>query len=151
MRSVAELVEHVRGQGGKATSQRILIWTALAQDRTHPTAEDVYQRLKPALPSLALATVYHVLNELVEWGEIRRFDSGDGHTHFDPNTESHAELVCMRCHTIVDAPASGGAAPPIPHEIAGFRIVTRSEQYFGFCLACQQALGRPSGDGVAPS
>lgn len=137
MRSVEELVERVRQQGGKATSQRILIWSALAQDRTHPTAEELHQRLRAALPSLSLATVYNVLNELVEWGEIRRFDTGDGRIHFDPNLRSHAELVCMRCHSVVDAPADEGVALVIPSEIAGYRIVTRSEQYFGFCPACR--------------
>lgn len=140
MRSVEDLIERVRQQGGKATSQRILIWSALAEDRTHPTAEEIYQRLRAALPSLSLATVYNVLNELVEWGEIRRFDTGDGRSHFDPNTQSHAELVCMRCHAVVDAPPDGpyaaGSPVVVPREIAGYRIVTRSEQYFGFCPAC---------------
>lgn len=137
MRSVEELAEWVRQQGGKATSQRILIWSTLAQDRTHPTAEELHQRLRAALPSLSLATVYNVLNELVEWGEIRRFDTGDGRIHFDPNLRSHAELVCMRCHTVVDAPATDREAPSIPRELAGYRIVTRSEQYFGFCPSCR--------------
>lgn len=137
MRSVEDLIERVRQQGGKATSQRILIWTALEGDGSHPTAEEIYQRLRSALPSLSLATVYNVLNELVEWGEIRRFDTGDGRIHFDPNTKSHAELVCMRCHAVVDAPSQGSVPPAIPREIAGYRIVTRSEQYFGFCPACR--------------
>lgn len=137
MRSVEELVERVRQQGGKATSQRILIWSTLAHDTTHPTAEELHQRLRGALPSLSLATVYNLLNELVEWGEIRRFDTGDGRIHFDPNLQSHAELVCMHCHSVVDVPTHDDVSPGFPHEIAGYRIVTRSEQYFGFCPACR--------------
>lgn len=137
MRSVEELVERVRQQGGKATSQRILIWSALSQDRTHPTAEELHQRLRVALPSLSLATVYNVLNELVDWGEIRRFDTGDGRIHFDPNLQSHAELVCMRCHSVVDAPTMDREPLTVPREIAGYHIVTRSEQFFGFCPACR--------------
>jgi Fe2+ or Zn2+ uptake regulation protein len=140
MRTVDELIERVRQQGGKATSQRILIWSALAEDKTHPTAEDLYRRLKPALPSLSLTTLYHTLNELVEWGEIRRFDAGDGHIHFDPDTSGHAELVCLRCYTVIDAPIGTTPAHCIPADIAGFAIVTHSEQYFGYCPLCQQAL-----------
>jgi Fur family peroxide stress response transcriptional regulator len=140
MQTVEALIERVRQQGGKATTQRILIWTALFGDRTHPTVEDLYQRLKPALPSLSLTTLYNVLNELVEWGEIRRFDMGDGHIHFDPDTSGHAELVCMRCYKVVDAPE--GAAPEhrVPQDIAGFAIVTHSEQYFGYCPECRLAM-----------
>ena len=39
MRTVDALIERIRAQGGKATSQRILIWSALAENRSHPTAE----------------------------------------------------------------------------------------------------------------
>ena len=140
MRTVDELIERVRSQGGKATSQRILIWGALVGDVSHPTAEDLYARLKPRLPSLSQATLYNVLNELVEWGEIRRFDTGDGRIHFDPDTSGHAELVCMRCHRVMDAPE--GAVPQhyAPERIAGFRIVSHSEQYFGYCPDCQRAM-----------
>ena len=141
MRSVEVLSERVRRSGGKVTAQRLAIWHALEGDETHPTAEQLYARLKPEMPSLSLATLYHVLNELVEWGEMRRFDAGDGHIHFDPDTTPHAELICMRCHSVVDAPIELESPPrPLPPELAGYRIVSRSEQYIGYCPACRQAL-----------
>lgn len=148
MRSVEELIERTRAQGGKATSQRILIWTALANDFSHPTAVDLYRRLRPSLPSLSLTTLYNVLNELVEWGEIRRFDTGDGHIHFDPDTSGHAELVCMRCHRVVDAPAGATPEHAVPEQVAGYAIVSHSEQYFGYCPDCQQVM-RTNGEPVS--
>ncbi|HZC04165.1 MAG TPA: transcriptional repressor [Ktedonobacterales bacterium] len=144
MRTVDELIERVRKQGGKATSQRILIWATLHGDRTHPTADDLYRRLKPALPSLSMTTLYNVLNELVEWGEIRRFDTGDGHIHFDPDTSGHAELVCMRCHKVIDAPDGSTPAHETPDDIAGFTIVSHSEQYFGYCPECRELMREAS-------
>jgi Fur family peroxide stress response transcriptional regulator len=138
MRSIEELSAHVRQQGGKVTPQRLAIWQALTNDKTHPTAEDLYERLRETMSTLSLATLYHVLNELVEWGEVRRFDTGDGHTHFDPDTRPHAELVCLRCHTVIDAPKTAYTAVTLPSELAGYHIVTRSEQYFGYCPACQR-------------
>ena len=140
MRTVEALTAHVRRQGGKATAQRLLIWSALYQDRSHPTVDDLYRRLKPAAPSLSLTTLYNVLNELVEWGDVRRFDAGDGHIHFDPDTSGHAELVCLRCHRVVDAPDGAIPEPCAPAEIAGFAIVTRSEQFFGFCPTCRRTI-----------
>lgn len=140
MRTVEKLIEHVREQGGKATTQRILIWGALRGDETHPTVEDLYRRLKPVLPSLSMTTLYNVLNELVEWGDLRRFDTGDGHAHFDPDTSGHAELVCMRCRKVIDAPVGAVPHPELPIRVAGYTIVSRSEQYFGYCPECQTAL-----------
>ncbi len=140
MRTVEELIERVRQQGGKATSQRILIWTALSADRSHPTAEDLYHRITPRLPGLSLTTLYNTLNELVEWGEIRRFDAGDGRIHFDPDTSGHAELVCMRCFAVTDAPEGSVPEHRVPTSVAGYAIVSHSEQYFGYCPACQQMM-----------
>lgn len=141
MRSVDILSERVHRSGGKVTAQRLAIWRALEGDETHPTAEQLYARLKPEMPSLSLATLYHVLNELVEWGEMRRFDAGDGHIHFDPDMTPHAELICMRCHAVVDVPDELESQPrPVPAELAGYRIVSRSEQYIGYCPSCRQAL-----------
>ena len=142
MQSIDILSERVRERGGKVTAQRLLIWQALENDRSHPTAEDVFAHVRRQAPTLSLTTVYNILNELVEWGEVRRFDTGDGHIHFDPNTEAHAELICMRCHRVIDAPTTlleSSTRWPIPTELAGFRIVTRSEQYYGFCPACRLA------------
>lgn len=142
MKNIDALSERVRERGGKVTAQRLLLWRELAGDRTHPTAEELYARLKRQAPTLSLTTVYNLLHELVEWGEVRRFDTGDGHIHFDPNTEPHAELICMRCHAVMDAPSDNETlmcSLPVPDEIAGYRIVTRSEQYYGFCSACQAA------------
>ena len=137
MRSIGDLIALAHQHGGKATAARVIIWRALADDRTHPTAEELYARLKPELPTLSLTTLYHALNELVEWGEIRRFDTGDGHIHFDPDTTPHAELVCLRCHSVIDAPPTAYTAVTLPQRLAGYRIVTRSEQYFGYCPQCQ--------------
>ncbi|HLY32359.1 MAG TPA: Fur family transcriptional regulator [Ktedonobacterales bacterium] len=146
MRGIDELSARVRQQGGKVTPQRIAIWRTLVHDKTHPTAEDLYARLMTDMPTLSLATLYHVLNELVEWGEVRRFDTGDGHSHFDPDTTPHVELVCLRCHSVIDAPPTAYTPVTLPGELAGYRIVTRSEQYFGYCPTCQQAS---SGDEYA--
>jgi len=144
MRTVDELMAMARERGGKATAQRVIIWRALAQDHTHPTADDLFARLRPELPTLSLTTLYHTLNDLVEWGEIRRFDTGDGHIHFDPDTTPHTELVCLRCHSVIDAPADAHAAQALPERLAGYRIVTRTEQYFGYCPECQRAMAHAS-------
>lgn len=145
MRNLDELSDQVREHGGKVTMQRLAIWQALQHNTTHPTADDLFARLKAHLPTLSQATLYNVLNELVEWGDVRRFDTGDGKIHFDPDTHPHAELICMRCHSVIDAPADAyGAAlsiPTLPAEVAGYRIVTRTEQLSGFCPACRQQMG----------
>ncbi len=147
MHDLQGLTQRVRAAGGKMTSQRALIYATLAGDVTHPTAEEVYTRLRLRLPHLSLTTVYKTLNELVAWGEVRRIDAGDGRTRFDPDTRPHAEAVCLRCHRVTDVALAEAAAlgerPPLPARIASYRVVHRAETFYGYCPRCEHdgALG----------
>ncbi len=146
LRTAEELVSLLRGRGRKVTSQRVLIYRALLADRTHPTAEQLHSRLREALPGLSLTTVYAALNDLVQAGELRRFDAGDGSVHFDPEMRPHAELVCVQCGRIDDAPP-GPAVWGLPDELMGYRILRRTELLHGVCPACQGSDGsRRAGD-----
>ena len=152
MRPVEELVERVRARGGKVTPQRVLIYQALYGDTSHPTAEQLHARLQGLLPHLSLTTVYAALNDLAESGELRRFQAGDGQVHFDPDTRPHAELVCVRCQRIADAPAPHGQHP-LPAEVAGFRVLARTELLHGLCPECARAVAAEGGgaDAFPPS
>ncbi len=144
MRSEEELIERVRSRGGKVTPQRVLIYQALLGDTTHPTAEQLHERLRPLLPHLSLTTVYAALNDLAESGELRRFETGDGQVHYDPDTLPHAELVCVRCKRIQDAPAPHGRAP-VPRQVDGFVVFVRTELLHGMCPDCQRELAASGG------
>lgn len=139
VRPVEELVERLRARGGKVTPQRVLIYQALRGDTSHPTAEALHARLQGLLPHLSLTTVYAALSDLAEAGELRRFETGDGQVHYDPDTRPHAELVCVRCQRIEDAPAPHGQGP-LPGEVGGFRVLGRTELLHGICPECARAM-----------
>jgi hypothetical protein len=46
----------------------------------------------------------------------------------------------MRCHSVIDAPEGSAPEHRVPDGIAGYTIVSHSEQYFGYCPICQQAM-----------
>ncbi|HYW23687.1 MAG TPA: Fur family transcriptional regulator [Terriglobales bacterium] len=142
MRTAEELVSLLRARGKKVTSQRVLIYQAVLGDRSHPTAEQIHSRLKDQLPGLSLTTVYAALSDLVQAGELRRFDAGDGSIHFDPEMRPHAELVCVRCGRIDDAPLEGPQRHT-PSEVGGYRILRRTELLHGVCPTCQETGAQP--------
>lgn len=139
MRSVAELVARLRERGGKATPQRVLLYTLLAGDRTHPTAEELHRRLSAILPNVSLTTVYAALNDLVAAGEIRAFQAGDGQLHYDPDNHPHAELVCVRCHRIEDAPLPQGE-DGVPEQVGDFRVLAQTVLLHGICRSCRESM-----------
>ena len=56
--------------GLRMTRQRRHIYGVLLRHRDHPTANDVFMRIKDTLPNLSLATVYTCLDAMVKHGII---------------------------------------------------------------------------------
>ncbi len=135
------LIQALRDAGLRLTPQRLAICRYLANTDTHPTTQEIYRALKPDYPSLSLATVYNTLSALVELGAIHALgDAGDDTTHYDADIAPHINLVCVRCHRIVDLPHQ--AVAELEKEAAertGFRILGARVVYYGLCPDCQRA------------
>lgn len=97
------LRERVVNCGLKATHQRIVVYEALIQlHKSHPTAEELFQHLKPANPSISLGTVYKTLDSFVEAELIRRVLSEEGGKRYDANTVPHSHIYCSNTQEIID-------------------------------------------------
>lgn len=68
----------------------------------HPTAEMVYNRLKPDYPELSLGTVYRNLSVLEEDGLVISVGNVNGQERYDARVEPHAHFVCGSCHRVSD-------------------------------------------------
>ena len=89
--------------GLKATHQRIVVLEAVAElHGSHPTAEDIFQRLRPANPTISLGTVYKTLDTFTETGMLRRVVSEGGSKRYDANTMTHSHIYCSKTKEIVD-------------------------------------------------
>ncbi|MEA4894715.1 MAG: transcriptional repressor [Oscillospiraceae bacterium] len=82
------------------SKQRELIYEAVRGTTEHPTAETVYNWLKPGNPTLSLGTVYRNLNQLVEEGSLQRLPFPI--ERFDANTAPHAHFLCCSCGNVYD-------------------------------------------------
>ena len=68
----------------------------------HPSAEWLYQTLKPQHPDLSLGTVYRNLLFFQEQGVIKSVGVVNGQERFDGHTEAHAHFVCSQCGCVSD-------------------------------------------------
>src|SRR5262249_51203459 len=84
------------------TPQRLAIFRVLAAIDCHPTADELFRRVRPRLPSLALGTVYRTLDWLEAHGLIARVQSPGEPARFDANLGAHHHLICTRCRRVVD-------------------------------------------------
>lgn len=92
----------LKGHGIRASHQRLLILDYLVVNRSHPTADDIYQAVKLKDPILSQATVYNTLNLFVEKNIISELDFNETRKRFDFFSQVHAHFVCDNCKEIID-------------------------------------------------
>ena len=94
--------ERLIGVKLKATHQRIVILEAIIDCMTHPTADLIYEKLKPGNPSISLATVYKTLETFVQAGLISKVSTTEGMMRYDANLSNHGHIYCHNTDEIID-------------------------------------------------
>jgi Fe2+ or Zn2+ uptake regulation protein len=126
----------------RKTPQRVAIVRAFVDDLSHPTAQQIFERLHRDMPTMSFATVYNTLAALERAGVCRtlRLDgpAGDAGTRFDPMVEPHDHAVCDRCGAVRDVAADHRRARQ-QAGITGFRVHTVERIYRGHCDRCEQS------------
>ncbi len=90
--STKNLAERLAFSGLRATPQRELVYHSLLNQRDHPTAEELFARVKLEMPTISLATVYNCLETLVQCQLIRQVNHERSSTRYCPNLRPHAHF-----------------------------------------------------------
>lgn len=86
----------------RQTKQRKLILRHLRQTRSHPTATELYDRVRQDLPRISLGTVYRNLENLCSQGLARKIETFGGQKRFDATVEDHIHAICTKCGKVCD-------------------------------------------------
>jgi len=110
-----------------------------SNEKTHFTAQEVYNQLQPRLPAVNSSTVYRALERMSHAGKISVSDVGTGAAVYEAvGRERHHHLVCQVC----------GRAQTIGDEAVGdffrqlelennFEMMTNHLVLFGRCQECR--------------
>jgi Fe2+ or Zn2+ uptake regulation protein len=132
----------VRAAGLRLTPQRIAVVRELAGDESHPTAQELFDRLRPALPTMSFATVYNTLAALSDAGLCGSMSLTAGSAgRFDPNMQPHDHLVCDGCGAVRDLPTSAASAASaarrsVARTAPDFELRAVEQIFRGLCAAC---------------
>ncbi|POR03606.1 Fe2+/Zn2+ uptake regulation protein [Alkalispirochaeta sphaeroplastigenens] len=133
-----DLLQGLRTAGYRLTPQRTAVCGVLARRDDHPTAQAIFEELKPDFTSLSLTTVYQTLDALVKTGAITSLGSaGDDAIHFEVNTAPHINLACLTCHRICDLESR--VVHKLEEEVqasVGSRVLSGRVVYYSECLEC---------------
>lgn len=128
--------------GKRYSRQRELIYQCLKGTTEHPSAEMVYNWLKPENPGLSLGTVYRNLNLLCDEGYLIRLPFAID--RFDADVSAHAHLNCAVCGRVFDlkGPCDQIRAAFLETN-PGFKLGTCRLVFDGTCAECEEKGALP--------
>ena len=123
--------------GIRLTPQRRTVYEALMDRRDHPTALEVFMRVKDRMPSISLATVYNCLEALTESGLVRHVNFDRASSRYCPNLVPHGHFFCSDCGAVFDVPIK--ASLQDAWEVPPQTVVSQTELTLqGLCPICAQ-------------
>lgn len=84
------------------SKQREAILDVMKENRTHPTAEEIYKLVLEKEPQISKSTVYRNINILVDLGKIRKLNMTVGPDRYDYLYKEHSHAICEKCGKIFD-------------------------------------------------
>jgi Fe2+ or Zn2+ uptake regulation protein len=130
----------IRGHGGRVTTARRALVTALVQARGHVTADDLAALVQKAQPDVHLSTIYRSLDALERIGVVDHVHLGHGRAVYHLADEPHQHLVCEVCGAVVEVPdATFAELSDTLRRDYGFTIRPNHFAVLGRCRACAGA------------
>lgn len=123
----------------KITLQRVAILGELADNKNHPTADAIYQKIKQKLPNISFDTVNRTLIAFAKSGVVGRAEGQGGAKRYDPMTAPHHHFHCVMCNKIIDFINKDYDSIKLPvsikkkHQVLGQKIVLE-----GICQDCKK-------------
>ena len=130
----------------KTSKKRQAIIDALSATYEHPTAEMLYNTLKPEYPELSLGTVYRNLSVLAEEGLVISVGTVAGQERYDARTALHAHFACARCRRVLDLDIPDTVSE-LYEEIekdTGCTAISHNLIVTGFCDRCRNENDTPA-------
>ena len=134
-----ELIAALKERDFRLTPQRVELVRLIAASEGHPSAAQLYERIKVQFPTMSQATVYKTLALLKEINQVLEIDLRDD-SHYDGNRpQPHPHLICMKCNKIVDGEVSLDQEEIRQLEkLSGYTILRPQINFYGLCPDCKE-------------
>ena len=111
----------LRDHGINPSAQRVAVAEYVLHTQDHPSADEVWSRVRSRFPHISRATVYNTLNLFVEKRLLRQFVLTEGRVVFDPNVSDHHHFIDEETGQILDVPWDAITVSDVGR-LPGFRV-----------------------------
>jgi Fe2+ or Zn2+ uptake regulation protein len=125
----SQAIARLREKGIQPSAQRVAVAEYVLTTQDHPSADQVWERVRSRLPVLSRATVYNTLNLFVDKGLLRQLVLSEGKVVFDPNVDAHHHFIDEATGAIHDVPWDALEVKNVErlrgYDIAEYQVVLR--------------------------
>ena len=135
-----ELLAALKERDFRLTPQRVELVRLIASSEGHPSAAQLFAKIKTQFPTMSHATVYKTLALLKEMNQVLEIDLRDD-SHYDGNRPyPHPHLICIKCNKIIDGEADfDPSAIRKLEQASGYKILRSQVSFYGLCPDCKQS------------
>ena len=101
---ITDVAAVLREHGIQPSAQRVAVARYVLQTDEHPSADQVWARVREGFPMVSRATIYNTLNLFVDKGLVREHILAEGRIVFDPKLDPHHHFVDDETGRIFDVP-----------------------------------------------
>ena len=133
-----ELLALLKELDYRLTPQRVELVRLIAASEGHPSAAQLYAKIKVQFPTMSPATVYKTLALLKDMNQVLEIDLRDD-SHYDgKRPQPHPHLICLKCNQIIDGEVSlDPEAIKELEKVSGYAILRPQISLFGLCPVCK--------------
>ena len=134
---IGEFEQRCHHAGLKITPQRIEVYKALLSTDAHPSAEDVFTKVRETMANISFDTVNRTLLTLTEIGAAFIVEGTGQPRRFDAGLEDHQHFRCIKCGRIIDfhhPPFDGIQVPEVLQKSC--KVLRKSVYFEGYCGNC---------------
>jgi Fur family ferric uptake transcriptional regulator/Fur family peroxide stress response transcriptional regulator len=137
MNAKIDIINRLLDFGIKPSVQRMAIMEYLMDNMVHPTADTVFNKLSPFLPTLSKTTVYNTLKLLEKQGAIVALHIDEKNIRYDADISLHGHFKCKQCGGISNFPVT--RIEWIEMEYPEESLITEYQMYLkGYCRKCKK-------------
>ena len=132
----------------RRTRQLATICEVVSAAHDHPTAEEVYTRVRRRLPRISLGTVYRNLQKLAAQQQLRVVHLADRPARHDGMLEDHDHFLCERCGMVADLMQATETSPDCSRlSQSGYQVRAHALNFYGLCPECSRVKRKPHAAG----
>lgn len=121
------------------TLQKGIVFDVFREMHNHPSAGMVYEAVHAKYPEISKATVYRLLAEAAEEGELLRLRLAGSDDRYDVTLCRHYHIVCKNCGAVADVSTRLDEARLLKNTTGyeNFTVDDVHMEFSGICKKCR--------------